>query len=449
MRALRIELRRSVALGIGLALLAFGAFTILAGGYFRYGGWAALSYTLRDSLLILWPLAAGAGAWQARREQSRGVAELMTTSARPAAAQLAPVAIALAVTVSLAYLLTLLAGSVRLWLSPAQPYLTLPGLAAAGVGALSLITAAWTGLAVGRAVPSRFTAPGLTLITFMIGAALQEFDLLSNTHDPGLLLATISAPYQQDWVQLPLSLSALQAFWLTALAFSAFCFTLARHRRGRALAVVPATLALMVTFPLLPAPTPDGWDTAFREDPEAMRPVCAEGEPRVCVMRVHSGLLEDLTPPIRQALKAMETLPSAPTAATEVRAESGSPDRQTLGFEIVLGAAGRLEEPGLITFETLREAMAPACEPPSDASFEDYSDRSLAWDLAGTWLTDQVDAPRGENWPDERFADAYAALTALPPQQQAEQIATYYRNATGCTGDLRADLLADVTGTVS
>ena len=62
MRALRIELRRSVAAGTVLLLIALGAVDLFWGGGGAAGGWATMTFAQRASLLMLWPLDIGAGA---------------------------------------------------------------------------------------------------------------------------------------------------------------------------------------------------------------------------------------------------------------------------------------------------------------------------------------------------------------------------------------------------
>ena len=83
-RILRIELRRSAALGTALILLVAGVVLLFfAEGIWFATGWMQLAMTQRLYLAVLWPLALAAGAWQARREPRSNVAELFASTPRP------------------------------------------------------------------------------------------------------------------------------------------------------------------------------------------------------------------------------------------------------------------------------------------------------------------------------------------------------------------------------
>lgn len=78
-----IELRRSAALGAALitVVVGVGALYVSTGRWST--GWMALALAIREYLLLLWPLALAAGAWQGRREHRAKVGELFATTARP------------------------------------------------------------------------------------------------------------------------------------------------------------------------------------------------------------------------------------------------------------------------------------------------------------------------------------------------------------------------------
>ncbi len=100
----------------------------------------------------------------------------------------------MAISVVLAYLVVLLIGTVLIWRSPAEAYLTLGGVVAAGVGALSLVTAAWLGLCFGRSVHSAFTAPLATVLGIALLALLGELDLWVSGPRFSLMLPTLETP---------------------------------------------------------------------------------------------------------------------------------------------------------------------------------------------------------------------------------------------------------------
>jgi hypothetical protein len=455
MRALRIELRRSSAAGIAVLLLLIGAAGLIWGSNSAPGGWASMAYTQRVDLLIMWPLAVGAGAWQARRERLGGVRELFATSPRSLAQRAAPVAAALAIAVVLAYLLLLLVGTVRIVRSPADAYFTLEGGAAAAVGAFSLVPAAWLGLSLGRLIPSAFTAPVVTLLGLAAVVLVDELDGRMSGPAFGLLMPALEAPSQRDHVQLPLAVSGQQGLWLVALAVTAFAITTAASRRGRLLALVPAVAAALIVIPALP---PGDTDLVYADDKDAMRPVCTRDAPKVCVLRVHSGLLGEVTGPARKALQAMAFLPDAPTSVIEmpepppgslfvdpaVKTTPEAPvDPRTLPLTVSLNRSGHIDGLEQLATALLQEGAAPSC-PASEQGLDiggsldhqDWTARNLAW----AWLARRAGTPAPELPPDHLFDQGWTTLTALPAGTQQQRITALRANAVRCHGDLYADL---------
>ncbi|MDP9831104.1 hypothetical protein J2S57_006853 [Kineosporia succinea] len=437
MRALRIELRRSVTAGLTLLLLAVGLFSLFGGGNSSNpAGWAALAYTLRDALVMMWPLAVGAGAWQARREQMAGLGELTGTSPRPPARRLVPVAVCLALGVVTAYLLSLLAGTVRLYLSPAEAYLTGPALVATAVGALSLVAATWLGLAAGALAPSRFTAPMVTVLALALTTLLPELSMLRGGPDAGLLLPGLHAPFQMDWVELPLVLSGKQAIWLAALAVTGYGLAVARRRGTKLLAAVPALATAVILVPTLPAANAMDAQGHYARDAEAMSPVCSDATgdtPRVCVMRVHSGLLPEVTDLGRRILETASVLPDAPTSAREVPAGEGTGDPRVVPISLYLDARGHLDDPDQMVAMSLADVASPT---DCDVDLRDPADegRSVAGDLATRWLTDRAGVEPNFVYYQETFDRAWAVFSALPAATQEERVAAF--RAQGCDAGL-------------
>ena len=84
-------------------------------------------------------------------------------------------------------------------------------------------------------------------------------------------------------------------------------------------------------------------------DPVARELVCAEGTPRVCVSRMHAGLLPEVTPLVRQGLTTMAKQPDAPTSAAEDTTTFLDEHPQpapagTLLFRIDVGGDGHLRD---------------------------------------------------------------------------------------------------------
>ncbi|BCJ58781.1 hypothetical protein Jiend_22030 [Micromonospora endophytica] len=155
-----VELRRCAALGAALIALLIGVGALYVAPGRWSSGWMALAMAMREYLLLLWPLALAAGAWQGRREHRAKVGELFATTARPRAQRMLPVLGAMAFTLGLAYLLVTVAGIAWI-ITTAQHRPLLNFLVVTGVGALSLVAAAWLGLGIGRMLPALVTAPAL------------------------------------------------------------------------------------------------------------------------------------------------------------------------------------------------------------------------------------------------------------------------------------------------
>jgi hypothetical protein len=451
MRALRIELRRSAAAGALLLLIVIGVLDFI---YSTPGGWTSMTTVQRAGLLLSWPLAVGVGAWQARRERMAGLGELFATSPRSSAQRLGPVAAALALAVATAYLVVLLVGTAVVWRSPADLYFTLAGGAAAVVGAVSLVAAAWLGLWLGRSIPSAFTAPVVTVLAVALSTLLSELEAQYTTGPAfSMLLPVLEVPYQQDHVQLPLELSAYQGLWLAALAITAFAITTSASWRGRLLSLVPAGAAVLLLVPALPQMSAS---QAFVVNKQALTPVCTPDLPKVCVIKAHSGLLDEVTGPSRKALSALSVLRDSPISASEEPEERtplfrhGAAKRDVerpvvagvLPVRFQTDRKGHVDELDDLTAYLLAGAWSrPDC-PPSDWSQEQYDRFYAAQEIAGAWLARQAGVAPLESTQQALFKPGWQALTALPARAQRERITDYRDDVLECRG---ADPYAQLT----
>ncbi|RGC68176.1 hypothetical protein C5N14_14755 [Micromonospora sp. MW-13] len=309
---LGIELRRSAALGTALTLLVVGVVLLFfAEGIGFATGWMQLAMTQRLYLAVLWPLALAAGAWQARREHRSNVAELFASTPRPVAQRTAPTLGAMAVAVVCGYLAMGLAGG--LWIIGTAEYLPVSVFVVMAVGGLALIAAAWLGLAVGRLLPSPATAPAL-------GVAGMALLLLipAATRPKGWLALVFSPIYEMNkpgaYSTVPGRVSVAQAIWLTALAVCAVLLFASSGWRIRVAALLPVVAGAALAITVMPHQNRFVFDAI---DPVAQELVCAEDEPRVCVSRVHSGLLSEVAPRAREGLAILAKLPDAPTRVHE------------------------------------------------------------------------------------------------------------------------------------
>ena len=311
-RILGIELRRSAALGSALGLLVVGVLGLFfAEGIGFATGWMQLAMTQRLYLVLLWPLALAAGAWQARREHRSNVTELFASTARPTAQRVVPTLGAMAVAVVCGYLAVGIAGG--LWIIGTAEYLPVSVFAVTAVGGLALIAAVWLGLAIGRLLPALVTAPALGV------AGLGLLLLLPAATRPRGWLALVFSPiYEMNmpgaYATVPGRVSLAQALWLTALAVTALLLFAAAGWRTRVAAVLPVVVGAALAITAMPHQSRLVTDAI---DPVAQELVCAADGPRVCVSRVHSGLLSEVSPRAREGLATLAKLPGAPTQVNE------------------------------------------------------------------------------------------------------------------------------------
>ena len=311
-RVLRIELRRSAAIGAAVSVAAVGALAMFfAEGIAFSTGWIQLAMTQRWYLALLWPLMLAAGAWQARREHRSNVGELFATTPRPVPQRVAPTLGAMAIAVVAGYLVMGLAGAA--WIFDTAGYLPVEVFVVTAVGALALIAAAWLGLAIGRLLPSPVTAPaagvaGLGLL-LMLPFATRPLGWLALILSP-MIEMNMPAAY----ATVPGKVSAAQSLWLAGLAAAAVLLFVSRGWRGRVAAVLPVVVGVALAITVMPHENRLVTDAV---DPVARELVCAEGEPRVCVSRAHEKLLPEVTAPAREALSVLTKLPGAPTQVHE------------------------------------------------------------------------------------------------------------------------------------
>ncbi len=363
-RVLGIELRRSAALGTALILLVVGVVAL----YFAEGvgfatGWMQLAMAQRLYLALLWPLALAAGAWQARREHRSRVGELFASTPRPRAHRTVPTLGAMAVAVVCGYLAMGVAGG--LWIVGTARYLPLQAFVVTAVGALALIAAAWLGLAIGRLLPWPATAPalgvaGLGLLLTIPGA----------TRPHGWLALTFSPIYEMNmpgaYATVPGRVSLAQAAWLVALAVTGVLLFASSSWRSRAAAVLPVAVGAALAIAIMPHQNRFVSDAV---DPVARELVCADGEPRVCVSRVHSGLLSEVVGPAREGLAVLAKLPGAPVAVHEDTTTFGTEDYPPFRTDVALlrvaaGTDGHLADSDSVLADVVGGAFdsPPGCE---------------------------------------------------------------------------------------
>lgn len=299
-RVLAIQLRRSAALGTALLIVVGGAIVLQATAGRWSTGWMALVMTQREYLAVLSPIAMAAGAWHSYREHRAHVAELFASVPRPRPRRIVPILVTTGLAVLVAYLVTLLAAAPRI--AGTARYLPPAAFAVVGVGLVAMIASVWLGLAVGRLLPALATAPALAVTGFVLlilaPHALSDDGLMA-AFSPSMGMSRFS-----DYDTVSGGVSVAQALWMVAVAVAGVVLFAARSRKRAFAALLP--LAIGATATALVVPTGAAYARGTL-DPVAQELVCTADAPRVCVSRAHEGLLPQVTPKARHALRLLAT----------------------------------------------------------------------------------------------------------------------------------------------
>ncbi|MET0236986.1 MAG: hypothetical protein ABW224_20220 [Kibdelosporangium sp.] len=325
MRPLRIELRRSAAVWTGLLTLglALGLFYGFSGPWGKGADawteeWTNLARWLRYHLLLLWPLALAAGAWQGRRDHRARMDELLTTVPRPVLVRALPPVVAMCSGLAGAYLVLFLVGAVQV--AGNTSYNDFSWVPILLVGFLALIAAALLGMGLGRVFPFVLTAPVLgvaglaAMIITTIGSPGSGASIEGLVSTPVSLLAPAFEDVANPFSTIAASVSVLQFVWFFALVATGFALFAFVGRQARLLALVPVVVGVAIVLPLFPSDN----SRVVVQDTDAVALVCATGTPRVCVSRLHDDTLTGLVEPARAALSALAKLPGdQPTSVIE------------------------------------------------------------------------------------------------------------------------------------
>jgi hypothetical protein len=434
MRALRIELRRSAALWSGLLIVALGLllFYSLPGPWTKGSGawteeWTTLARWQRWQLVLVWPLAFAAGAWQGRRDRRAKTGELMATMPRPMYQQVLPPAIAMAIGAAAAYLLFFAVGAVQVTGNSAHHHLN--WLPVAGVGMLSMIAAVLLGMGIGRVVPFLLTAPisGFAALTALIYLQVEaDHEYLYNdmrTSALSVLSPTIQDLHEAFTTVAP-RVNLLQALWFAAVAATGLALAVAVGRRAKLMALLPVVAAAAVALPLMPTSRAE----AYVPDTSAVALICTPDAPRICVSRVHQDELGKIVGPARQGLAELAVkLNQAPTELHEnvrwINARGAAP--QPPGVETF-----HLDDGDFVKDVRLGVLLGPEfwCE------IYDPTNRPKRIAMAA-WFNGEPRPVLPADREDDSFARAESLLTSLRQLPVAEQVARvieWRRSTTTC-----------------
>ncbi|MEV4821861.1 hypothetical protein [Micromonospora sp. NPDC049274] len=378
MTVLGIELRRSAAAGAALIALAVGVAALYIAPGRWSAGWMDLALATKEYMVLLWPIALAAGAWQGRREHRAKVGELFATTPRSRARRMLPVLVAMGASVGLAFLLVVGAGGMRI--ASTAAYFPPDVVAIMLVGALSLAAAAWLGLGLGRLLPALVTAPVLAVA----GVLLVFFTAIMRPDWMGAIMSPAygSTPFYPFQTIDP-RVTAVLAIFMGGLALTGVLLLVARGPRAFAAAALPVLLGFGAAAAIVPR---DEAALVAPIDPVARELVCTDDAPKVCVTRVHANVLDALTPLARQGLSTLAKMPHAPTQAHEDRrayliGDVPGLDADIVTIDVRIDDHGGLAHPDAVVPEMVFGLGAgyggPDCE--RDAAVE----RAAAYHLLG------------------------------------------------------------------
>ncbi|WP_371582280.1 hypothetical protein [Streptomyces sp. NBC_01314] len=445
-RVLCIELRRSVAPWAGVVVLTTApAFLYLLSGPWWKGTalwttqWTSMALWTRFLLVFLWPLGMALGALQGLRDHRSRMAELLTSTPRPARHRAATTAGATAITLASAFALVVVLGAVQV-LGDTR-YTHLGWLPISLVGGLALVAGAVLGMGIGRILPSPLIPPTLAVAAFVF------VNLLRVSTESGVATATVPtrvallSPVVDEVRDVFLTLSAPvhlgQTVWLLGMAATGFALLAAATPRARLLALAPVLAGAAIALLLLPT---DPRRTYVVDEATAAQ-VC---DGPVCVAKVHQDRLADLAGPGKKALGLLRGVlgGEAPTSVRESTAPRGifdPPERSRsavlFDFDDSVIADANGEE---LTRALLAQGMAPICSGRSaneSGMLSEIAGQSVA---AGWVLGDLKPFSGAMHTSSDQLKTArpvWKELKALPWSEQVARVKAAHTAAVPCAGD--------------
>lgn len=442
MRALGLELRRSLAPWAGLFVVAAAVALLYSLSAPWWKGpeawdaqWHSAAQWIRFLLVFLWPLVAGAGAIAGLRDHRAGTADLFATAARPAWQRGAATAGALAIYLVLGYLVVFGIGAVQvIWHGG---YFHLAWLPITAVGALAVVAGGWLGMGVARVFPSVLTPPLLTVSTLVAMAFLTISQDAATEPENALpnqitLLSPALGSVRNVYDTVAEAASAGQAIWLAGLALTGFGLLVATSARRRLVALIPAVVAVAIALPVLPART-----TVRNEAASAM--VCRE---RVCLTRIHESTLDSFAPAAEDALRLLAKLPGAPTSVREVtqpRLHRGGVPRTADVVPVHFnGDVFRYAQPSDWRTELVAGAGTPTCFNRIDDKRGEIREAAARTAVAA-WFTGELKPLGAFRFIREGAAEparrAWESLRSLPADRQVARVSAARAVGLSCQGD--------------
>ena len=451
---LRVELKRSVAPWAGAVALASAlAFLCLLNGEWQGGTtawtaqWTTLALWTRYPTAYLWPLAVGLGALQGLRDHRSKIADLLTSTPRPARHRAAATAGALALTLASAFALVVLVGAVQV-VADTQ-YTQFGWLPISLIGALFLVAGAVLGMGAGRALPSVLTPPAVAVGAFVFTNLMhmapwgqkETFTAAGfpSTEPRQLSLLSPTVPeVHRAFVTLSASVHVGQLIWLLGMAATGFALLVAATPKTRLIALTPVLAGAALALLVLPSDP----RRMYVVDKAATHLVC---DGPVCVTRTQQARLADLAGPGEEALRLMHSAlgDQAPVSVQEdatVLPDGTMPQwsRETVFFtfddDMIATAKG--DE---LTRALIAEGTVPGCVPVGTSGFavDDAVARNVAvgWVLGGLQPIPGAQAELLAAEVDDKTRQVWKDLRALPRAEQLSRIDAMRAAALSCTGD--------------
>ncbi|MBU2664927.1 hypothetical protein KOI35_15600 [Actinoplanes bogorensis] len=432
-RILGIELRRSNALTLAALLIGVGgALLVLDGGTWRHD-WLRFAYSTGSSLFLLLPLALAGGAVLGRREKRTRADELIASTARPRAQRLTPALLAIGIAAAAAHLLLFAAGAILIAVSGS--YLSAATLLWPLTGVLVLAGGTWLGLAAGRAWSSPLVPPLVAVLGLLLQFAFSE---LGPIGEPTRMenLSMLAQPPFQPWEAI--SGRALAGYALLGAGLLGAGFLLAAGRSWIPRVAAVAVLGLAGWAAMVVPGV--GQADRYRVDAGAIRLVCADGTPQVCVTAVHAWQLDKAAPQVREALQLLAKLPGAQTKAIEWHA-----DRVYQPGDSGWDSTGLIRTPAdTVSFDLNNNALVPNMLLGAGTGWNGCAEgpaHSVAGHAAGAWLMG-TDVLTGVddfgNYPEmeQQIRDTVRGLRALPEAEQVRRVTALRDAAQKCENDL-------------
>lgn len=436
-RMVRLEAKRSIALPLFLVLAALTRVFVWMDIQQWAASWASLVYSVRGIAWVALPVVLAAGIWHGGRESRSDVSELFATTPRPRSVRLLPAFLVIAGTVVLAEAAVILWAGVLITRHATYSGGQWPP--ALAVGLLAAIALTLLGLGIGRLASAPVAAPLGAVVLFLILMVSQARDGKPANRLVDTVLPML--PQTDDFHRVLPSLSAAQGIWFAALGVTGVLLTVAATPRARALSLAPAVAGLALGVLLAPS-------GAIVPDLRATAMVCAPGDSRICVTKVHARTLAELVPPARKVLDAFAKVPGGPTRVEEdpvsymfddSKPGNGGKDPRTVREELpyLTQGGGIRWTPAMVLSGVAGDALFDG------ECFDGEKELVRASDAAEAMTTLLLGTRTDKLSSDAR--KAYDTLRALPAKQRYERIGDSRKAGLSC-GDPMAVVMGQGAG---